>query len=263
MSKLLAIPLMVFAVSATVAHAQLPYREPARVVISKTAGADCYDPPNPPPRIEPRRSEIVRSPVLASPEGVFFAYSENEAIAFGKTANGPPPDYECENTARIYLAGPKSHYFLRAIVQNATQGSLYNYLGLVDWSPDGRYLLCELFIATYGTDSADQYVLLYDARYDVLSPRDLFYHALDRYFRKRCGVVFAPLGFSADGKIAIRIGPAYDVEGPIEPDSCTKQDGIWLLDASKGTLAQAPSDFKLVHYGRWLSAPGTGKHASR
>lgn len=263
MGTLLAISLMVFASSAIIARVQEPVRELAKHAISKTAAADCYEPPNPPPRVEPPRSEIVRSPVLASPGGVFRAYSENEAISFGKAANGSSPDYECENTARIYLAGPKNDHLRLAIIQNATDGSLYDYLGSVDWSPDGRYLLCELFVATYGTDSADQYILLYDADYGLLSQRDLFYHALDRYFRKRCGVAFAPLGFSTDGRIVVRIGPAYDVEGLIDPDSCTKRDGLWLRDARKETLAPAPANFKLVHYGRWLPAPRTRKPGSR
>lgn len=249
---------MAFAASASVARAQQPSTAPLRTVVSKTAGALCDQNHG----LLNSHSELVRSPVLASPGGVFLAYSENVALAFNRLANGEPPDYECANTASIFLAGPKNHRFVPVIVQNATTDSPLNYLGLIDWSPDGRYLLCELFIAAYGTDSSDQYVLLYDAYYGVLSPRELVYQALDRLFGKKCGVRLNPLGFSKDGRIVLDIGPYYDVEGSLDPDSCPVKNSVWLLNASEVTLTRAPANFKLVKFGRWLSAPGIGKHAN-
>ncbi len=230
--------------------AQSPERLPSHVEISKNGGASCYDGASG----KLVGSRLVRSPAFTSPDGRYRAYSEVEAVAF----KVPEKDWnrwstaECANTAKLFVAGPKSNVFRLVFLQEPTRYQLLNGIGLVDWSPDSRRLLLKLGLGQYASDWGGTVVLLYDADYGVFSQRELTGEAFNRYVGKDCTAVIEALGFSPEGKVLLKAGPYFDIgEDAPRTDSCVKKEGFWLLDAGKETVSPLPDDYKMQRYGKF------------
>ena len=126
------------------ARAQSAVRLPITERSSDTAKVSCWKGSDHP------ISRLGRSPIISSSAG-YRAYAEVKATAFRpkyqETYTGPL----CENTSRLFLAGPGDAEFKLAYSQSP-DFSDGNSLKLVDWSPDGMHLLMERTIWKYESE---------------------------------------------------------------------------------------------------------------
>jgi hypothetical protein len=105
--------------------------KPSRKTSKDTKFVSCFS------KAQPTGSYIVRSPILSSPDSLHRAYVEVEAIASRPKDEPSDSIPSCENTSRLFVAGPPDSDFKLVYSQSAPGISDGNSLKLVDWSADG------------------------------------------------------------------------------------------------------------------------------
>jgi hypothetical protein len=192
----------------------------------------------------------MRTFVLESPDGTFRAYSQSEAL-LDKTRNAQgDEDVECENTSRLFVAGPPGHKFRQVMIVLPTPEPSGNNIGLVDWSPKGHRLLITEGRWGYDSDFGETTIRIYDADSDKLSSESFVQEAFRKHGGRDCIGVFQAVGFSEDGGIIVRAGPYFD-EGEEHPraDSCVAKKGLWLIAPGDDAIRPLPDNYKPKHYG--------------
>ncbi|HEY4817468.1 MAG TPA: hypothetical protein VIH67_08550 [Candidatus Acidoferrum sp.] len=183
-----------------------------------------------------------------SPDERYRAYAESEAVASNATNAASP---ECQNTSRLFVAGPSSQNFRPVLVVEPSPGVLGNSIDLVDWSPNGHRLLLAQGFWQWGSDAGGTTVRIYDADAAKLSSKSLIDEAFRKYFGNDCVAVFQPVGFSSSGKAIVIAGPYFDVgEDRPREDSCVRKKGWWLIDSVIPALTQLPDNYNVQHYGK-------------
>jgi len=195
----------------------------------------------------------MRTFVLQSPDGKYRAYAETEACTRKKKSATGDEYVECENTSRLFVAGPRSDGFrqVMTLLPKAEPEPSGNDLSLVDWSPKGHRLLIAESLFWYGGDSGRIVIRIYDADSHKLSDESSVEEAFRKHAGKECIGVFEPTGFSKDGGIIVRAGPYFD-EGEEQPrvDSCVARKDLWLIGPAPDGIKQLPNDYKSQHYGK-------------
>jgi len=132
---------------------------------------------------------------------------------------------------------------------------LGNGIRLVDWSKDGEYLLFDVLRWQWGSDAPpSNEVWVYLATTGIFKQIDL--NEKIAGFGKDCLVSVDPLGFAANGQVAVRLSAI----GSFEPDTwapkpgCSVERQTWLFDPRKDQLFQAPEDYPVTKWGT-LQAP--------
>jgi len=184
---------------------------------------------------------VATSPILVSPDGA------NQSFA-RVTASG------CKNESKIFLRDRRFGDYKQIFLQEPKEEMLGNGVRLVDWSPDGRYLLIEEILWQYGSDAdVDKKVLLYDARKGKFVQPD--FNVVLKGLPKGCYADVRARGFSFDQKIMVEatVHPYYEIDEdePINPDCPTKFEK-WLV-AVDGSAQQVSKDFKIDRYGKLLT----------
>lgn len=192
-----------------------------------------------------------RTVVLKSPDGKFRAYAETEAVTQKRRDAHGPEDVECQNTSRLFVAGPASHTFQRVMMVLPTPEFGDNSISLADWSPKGHRLLIAEGKAGYGSDVGGIMIRIYDADSGKLSSESFVVEAFRKHAGKDCMGVFQAVGFSEDGGIIVRAGPYFD-EGEQQPraDSCVAKQSVWLIAPMDDALRRLPDNYKPKHYGK-------------
>ncbi len=191
-------------------------------------------------------SHKSRTAVLISPDGRYRAYAESAAVASPNAGIE-----ECQNTSKLFVAGPKSHTFHEVLVIKPLHERHGNSIELVDWSPTGHRLLLAEGAWEWGSDVFGSMTRIYDADSKTVSKDSL----VDRVFLKTLGrdciATLRPAGFSASGSVVVGTGPYFDV-GDDSPDkhSCVTKEGLWLVDTEKSAASSLPNDYKVKHYGK-------------
>jgi hypothetical protein len=193
-------------------------------------------------------SNRSRTSVLMSPDGLYRAYAESEAVSSQATNAASA---ECQNTSNLFVSGPKSQKFRPVLVVEPSPGVLGNSIDLVDWSPNEHHLLLAQGFWQWGSDVGGMMVRIYDADSENLSSKSLVDEAFSRYVGKHCAGVFHPVGFSSTGKVIVTAGPFFDVgeDKPME-DSCVQKEGFWLIDSLIPAVSQLPDNYKVQRYGK-------------
>jgi hypothetical protein len=227
------------------AQAQSAVRLPVTERLSDTARVSCWKDSDHP------ISRLGRSPIISS-SGGYRAYVEVEAIAFRpkyqETYAGPL----CENTSRLFLAGPGDVKFKPAYSQ-APDFSDGNSLKLVDWSPDGVHLLLERASWKYESEGDYTDLVLFSLSSGEVTAPDLS-KILQGRFGKDCGSENSVIGFTPEGNVVVLVTPLEDTYYNEGATSCVKQKALLALDAKHALedIAQVlPSDFKARHYGQF------------
>ncbi len=197
-------------------------------------------------------SRLVKSPVLASPDGSHRIYVEVEATAFqpkdAATYVGPL----CQNTSRLFLAGAGDAPF-KLVYSQTPDFSDGNSLKLVDWSPDGMHVLFERTSWPYESEGDFTDVLEFNlASGDVTAP-DLS-KILEARFGKDCGSENSVLGFTADGDAIVLVKPLADTHYNEGASSCVKQKTLLTLNGKQGLQSIAkilPTGFQIVRYAKF------------
>jgi hypothetical protein len=194
----------------------------------------------------------MRTLVLESPDGKYRAYAETEA--FTRKKKSATGEYvECENTSRLFVAGPRSDGFRQVVtlLPKAEPEPSGNDLSLVDWSPKGHRLLIAEGLIWYGGDSGRIVIRIYDADSHKLSDESFVEEAFRKHAGKECIGVFEPTGFSKDDGITVKAGPYFDVgEDQPHADSCVAKEGMWLIGRADDAIRKLPDNYKPKHYGK-------------
>jgi len=192
-----------------------------------------------------------RTVVLKSPDGEFRAYAETEAVTQKRRDAHGPEDVECQNTSRLFVAGPASHKFQQVMVVLPTSEFGDNSISLADWSPKGHRLLIAEGKGGYGSDLGGIMIRIYDADSGKLSIESFVVEAFRKHVGKECIGVYQPVGFSEDGGIIVKAGPYFDEgEEQPRPESCVAKEGIWLIGPAHDAVRQLPDDYTPKHYGK-------------
>ena len=186
-----------FCVSAQVEHK--PLEDTALI-----AAAHCYQ--------ESTRSagsnRLLRTSVLSSPDGLYRAYAESEAVPF----RGPnSASAECRNTSKLFVWEPKSQKFRPVLVVEPFPEALGNGIDLIDWSPDGHRLLLAQRFWHYGSEVEGMTLRVYDAESEDLSRKFLVEEAFRKHLGKYCSGGFDPAGFSSSGELVVVAEPSSDL----------------------------------------------------
>ncbi len=193
-------------------------------------------------------SQESRTAVLTSPDGRYQAYAESQAVA-SRAANGGPE--ECQNTSRLFVAGPNSQNFHAVLVIKPLPERHGNDIGIVDWSPAGHYLLLAQGWWEWGSDVGGTVVRTYDADSGNFTSESRVDEGFRRYAGRACAAVFQAVGFSPGGKAVVVAGPFFDYgEDTPSQDSCVQKKGFWLIDFAIPTVNQLPDNYKVHHYGK-------------
>jgi hypothetical protein len=194
-------------------------------------------------------SRLGHSATIYSSAG-YRAYVEVKATAFRpkyqETYTGPL----CENTSRLFLAGPGDAEFKLAYSQSA-DFSDGNSLKLVDWSPDGVFLLMERASWKYESEGDYTDLVLFNPESRSVTVPDLS-KILEGRFGADCGSENSVIGFTPEGNVAILVNPVEDTYYNEGATSCVKQKTLLALDANRALqdIAQVlPSDFEARRYG--------------
>lgn len=240
------------------AQEQSAVRLPIAERSTDTAMLSCWKGSNGP------NSRIGRSPVISS-NANDRAYAEVRAIAF------KPKYYEtyagslCENSIKLFLTkrgAPNSEILLDSrlpknscVTVEGKDSCEVNGIKLVDWSRDGRFLLADLVLWVYESDSGFTRVpIVYDIRgKDFIRPD--VYHFFDKYYRvdaskENCEFVLLTEGFSPEGNLIMAasrppLNPSYDQVFCFNG----KQTLEFELETNK--IRRLPANYKVQPYGTW------------
>jgi hypothetical protein len=195
-------------------------------------------------------SRLGRSPITSSSAG-YRAYVEVKAAAFRpkyeETYAGPL----CENTSRLFLAGPGDAEFKIAYSQSPDLSD-GNSLKLIDWSPEGTRLLMERTVWKYESEGDYTDLVLFSVSPETLTAPDLS-KTLEGRFGKDCGSEDSVIGFTPEGNVVVAVAPLEDTYYNEGATSCVKQRTLVALDAKRGLqdIAEVlPGNFKARHYGK-------------
>jgi hypothetical protein len=192
-----------------------------------------------------------RTVVLKSPDGKFRAYAETEVVMQKRKDAHGPGEVECENTSRLFVAGPASHKFQRVMMVLPTPEFGGNSISLIDWSRQSHQLLIGEGLWGYGSDFGGTEIRIYDADSGTLSGESFVVEAFRKHAGKECIGVYQLVGFSEDGGIIVKAGPYFDEgEEQVRPESCMAKEGIWLIGPAYDVIRQLPDDYMPKHYGR-------------
>jgi hypothetical protein len=210
---------------------------------------------------QPTGSRIVRSPILITPDGLHRAYVEVEATAFRPKDEPSDSEFSCENTSRLFIAGPGDSQFKLVYSQSPPDISDGNSLKLVDWSADGANLLMERTIWGYETEGEMTDLVLFAANSGAITVPDLP-KILETRFGKDCSSENSVIGFTPEGNVVVLVAPVKDTYYNEGATSCVKRKTPLALEVRRSLQAVAqvfPADFRTQHYGHYLERQASSK----
>jgi hypothetical protein len=152
----------------------------------------------------------------------------------------------------VFVYRPKSEY-------NSGAG-----MNLVDWSPDGRFLLTEFWQWNQMPNDAgiDKRILLFsdDGKTKLEIDTDRF---LADQKDKNCWLEFKLLGFTPDGRVAMRTDITRYYEPAQEPSevppdkTCHEKHQSWAVDPHTQKREPLPAGFHAERYSDTKKAVGT------
>jgi hypothetical protein len=171
------------------------------------------------------------TPELTSPDKAVKAYAVTDA-------EGRPP-HTCENTVRLFVADRGSPVRTVFAEKPSLEAGTANSLGLVQWSPNSRWLLVEMGNWWYDSDAGGLALLLYDRRLDTVIQPDLS-ALIENQLRKHCSIVIlAVIGFDQDNRVLLRLADNQD-EGHDEPETaCFGKSPDWTFDPASSAIQPA------------------------
>lgn len=211
-------------------------------------------------------SRLGRSPIISSSAG-YRAYAEVEAIAFRPKYQETYTGSLCENRIKLFLAKGNESNFQALLDSNwpkndcitveDTESCAVKGIQLVDWSSDGGFLLADLVLWEYESDSGFMRVpIIYDVRKSAFIRPDVD-HFFGEYYRidaskENCEFELLTEGFSPDGNLIFSaarppLNPTY------EQVFCLDEKQTFLFELGTNKITRLPSNYKAQHYGTWSS----------
>jgi hypothetical protein len=201
----------------------------------------------------PSGSRTVRSDILVSPDGKHRAYAQVEANAIPPDKAGPSAP-SCVNRSGLYASASGADFTL-VFLQEPGDMESGDSLRLVDWSPDGRWLLMELALWQYDSPGMNRGVLVYDSRYGTFQQPDMS-RIYNKIFGNDCSLNLHVEGFTAQGKVVLSTQPlTAEEEEVLATPSCSRKKATWQMDLASETLTAVAPLTKVEHYAKIEPAP--------
>jgi hypothetical protein len=189
-----------------------------------------------------------QKPVSNTAESKKIAAPRTNRVAFARVRAETGPDSWCRNTSELFIADSASHEFQS--VWRLRAGDLEgNGIKLIDWSPDGRYLLFDLAQWPY-THRWGNSVMVYDVDLKIASTLET-----SRVFRgepQDCFREVRGIGFTPNSQVVIRatsiVDYEYGTDEVINP-ACPKYSRLWQLAIAGQESKRLPANFKPSKYG--------------
>ena len=202
-----------------------------------------------------RAGGVIEGPVLVAKNGGRSAKVRVESV--------PDSDF-CSNATTLLIAAKVGGEF-SGIHPQLSQPSNGNGMHLVDWSPDGRLLLTEFWQWEQAPNDVgvDKRILLFAADKWPQSEIDTAQFTADQE-RRNCWLEFELLGFTPDGKVAIRtdLTTYYEFDETLEdvPSAkrCIEKHQTRAVDPHTQKREPLPAGFPAQRYSVTKSeAPAT------
>src|SRR6266853_856339 len=242
------------------AQAQSAMRLPIAERSSDTAKLSCWKDSN------DTNSRLGRSPIISSSAGD-RAYAEVRAIGFKpkyrETYAGPL----CENSIKLFLRKEGASNFQILLDSSLPKNDCVTFEGkdscevkgiqLVDWSKDGRFLLADLVLWEYESDSGVMRVpIVYDVKEREFIRRDV-YHFFDEYYRRdaskeNCEFDLKAEGFSPEGDL-ILAAKRPPLSSTYVQVFCLRKKQTFQFELGTNKIRHLPDNYKVQHYGTWDS----------
>jgi hypothetical protein len=167
-----------------------------------------------------------------------------------------PIEGMCLNTTTLWVSRGHLHPNLPIFTQSPVYPNLEgNGMQIVDWSPNGRLLLTEMW--QWNTEPNDapipRSILVFESQKKVKHQIDI-YRLIDDQKGRDCEVQFDLIGFTPDGWVSlkVRISTFYDVDEneATKPKHLKCQESTQWLAINPFTQARrsVPSDFHAARY---------------
>jgi hypothetical protein len=238
------------------ALAQSAARLPIAERSSDTAELSCWKDGNDP------NSRLGRSPIIFSSAGD-RAYAEARATAFRPKYRETYAGLLCENVIKLFLRKEGT-----ATVQILLDSSLpkndcapfegkdycaVNGIQLVDWSKDARFLLADLVLWEYETDTGLIRVpIIYDVKEREFIRPDV-YHFFNEYYKshaskENCEFNLQAEGFSSEGDL-ILAATRPPLSSTYDQVFCLNKRQTFQFDLRTNRIRQLPANYQVQHYG--------------
>jgi hypothetical protein len=176
-----------------------------------------------------RGPKTVRTRTIKSSDGRLRAYAKIEAQAGGKAG--------CHNTVRLFVwSGPRPSFHQVFMQQASDLGGTANSLGVIGWSPDGRWLLVERGKWFYASDAGGLDVLLYDARNRKITLPNLR-QMLKRALKQDCDLrVGEGMTFDAFSRVHLQLADSVEEGEDTSQTHWFRGSEEWVFSPSTGTM---------------------------
>lgn len=204
----------------------------------KTAFATCWE-----EKTKKYGSRSIQGTVFVSPNGLQQAYVEVELQALRKNSGGQEG---CQNRSTLFVARDGKERFDSVFVYQGEEEEKGNGIQLVDWSTDSNVLVADLLTWYYFSEGWEHNILVYSARTGAVQKKSLealFSTAL----HKDCVVDAQLRGFLQDGRVAVRVLPVDESEGP----SCFTRESLWAIDISSFSISPLTRNEDIKRNGRF------------
>jgi hypothetical protein len=177
---------------------------------------------------QPPPVEVLRTPVLVSPNQRFRAYARIDATF--DQALSPP----CRTNAQLLVSSRKSPFKLAFVEKTSEADDAAVSLGPMAWSPDSRWLAVERAAGYYASDFGGIDFLLYDSVANkVIIPNVAGMVA--KKIGKHCVLGYAAFnGFDARNRLILQLADWQDDNG--RETYCIQGTAEWLYNPVTGEV---------------------------
>lgn len=172
-----------------------------------------------------------KSPLLASPDGRWKAYTSVEA--------NPNGNLGCSNTSTLLVQGPGENPFRAVHTISPEPQWVGNGITPISWSNRGHSLALRALYWQNGSDAGGFSLLVYDAdRKRTIEP-DLAKLFAQIYTKKECAFNLTNvLGFDSRNRVLFKADDLVEPrdEEPVSETRCLASASIWALDINTDQL---------------------------
>jgi hypothetical protein len=194
-----------------------------------------------------------------SPDKKARAFVEVEATALQSTAAENYVGSLCRNVSKLYVVSDQAGFGQPRYVEKPGKPGQENVEGnslrIVDWSPDGKWLLVDMKTWIYQSEGWSNFALLYSLQSGTTKQFDLqklFTNAL----KKECAVFPEIMGFTSSGEIILEVAPVGgEDDEELFGESCFRSRSFWTVN-SKSEIKQIAQPPTIRRNGQWQEPPG-------
>ena len=171
---------------------------------------------------QPLPREVLRTPVLVSPDGRLGTYAEIES-SFDENASPP-----CRTNARLLVSSGKLPFETAFVEKTSKEDDAAVSLGPIAWSRNSRWLVVERAAGYYASDFGAVDFVLYDSNTKKSTTPDVL-GAIAKKMGKHCVLTYRSFGgFDGRNRLILRIADWQNADE--RQTTCIEGTAEWLFD---------------------------------